>query len=153
MSQRETVQLEESDVLTKSFFLNQMQLINERFDRMEKRFDEKLLFWRQDLRDQMHSIEKGLNQKIDALDHKLNCKMDSIYNELKKEIHVTQLAVRSTRDDLKNSEQRLDAKIDGVERRLDGVEKRLSEKLDWIGAKVMSHDQAIALLNQTLGNA
>ena len=87
----------------------------------------------------------------------LTSKLDAFFENVKELVQVT---ARGTENVLRKEIQRLDAKIDGVEKnlsdRIDGVEeklsnveKNLSEKIDKIGERVEDHETRITTLEKS----
>jgi cytochrome P450 len=101
----------------------------------KKALEAKIEYSRRDASEQIHSVKKAVNARIDAFDTRI----DKAVKELKEDIQLNRDAIKSVKDDIVDMETRLTEKLASKEE-LKTVEINLSDKIETIGVRLEEHE-------------
>ena len=104
------------------------------------------------LMEDVQSHVKGIAENQIQLEQRLTNKIDSVETNLSGRIDMVELAIKATRSDLRDTEKRLDAKIDGVEKRLDGRMNGIDGRLDGIDGRLDGIEGKLDTMDKRLGS-
>lgn len=110
----------ESDVLTKTFFTEQMERVFKKVGDLDLKIENV----KQSSKEHLEAVARGLNKKIDKLDMKI----EAVHDKLDHKIETVR--------------QELTGRMDKMDSRME----RMDTKLDRVVDKVEEHDQDIRIL-------
>ncbi len=103
------------------------KVLESKIGETKKVLEAKIEYSRKDASEQIHSVKKAVNARIDALDVRidaLDVRIDQAIKELKEDIQLNRAAIKSVKEDIVDMESHLSGKIDTIGVRLEEHESK-----------------------------